>query len=147
MLIRIPTRDNLDRRGLDIDSVLCLVCQQAREDINHLFFTCSVALQIWFKVAKWVELHIHSFFSVEEQLQWVDGLTTVRSKRSILDSVCSTLLWVLWTFRNDIVFGNKKMKKEILFDSVVSFSFNWYRARNCKASISWTEWLKNPVIN
>nr|KAJ0224470.1 hypothetical protein LSAT_V11C100040180 [Lactuca sativa] len=107
VLNRNPTGDNLDRRGSDIASVLCLVA-----------------------------LHIPSFSSIEEQPQWVDGLTTVRSKRSNVDS-----------FHNDTVFGNKKMKKQILYDSIVSFSFNWYCARKCKASIIWTEWLKNPIMN
>ena len=52
-LNKIPTRVNLDRRGIDIGSVLCPVCGSDVETINHLFFTCDMVVDLWDLVARW----------------------------------------------------------------------------------------------
>ncbi|PWA36934.1 hypothetical protein CTI12_AA595210 [Artemisia annua] len=38
ILNRLPTRTNLDRQGIDIDSLLCPCCSSNEEDSNHVFF-------------------------------------------------------------------------------------------------------------
>nr|GEV29767.1 hypothetical protein [Tanacetum cinerariifolium] len=43
MLNKLPTRVNLDRRGIDVDSLLCLVFHEDVETVNHLFFSYEVA--------------------------------------------------------------------------------------------------------
>ncbi|GJX71210.1 RNA-directed DNA polymerase, eukaryota [Tanacetum coccineum] len=40
---RLPTRVNLSRRGVLLDSHLCPLCNAAMEDVQHVFFRCDVA--------------------------------------------------------------------------------------------------------
>ena len=49
----LPTRFNLSRRGMEIDSLTCPVCKSGVETSNHLFFQCSMAKQLLCKVAAW----------------------------------------------------------------------------------------------
>nr|GEV17373.1 RNA-directed DNA polymerase, eukaryota, reverse transcriptase zinc-binding domain protein [Tanacetum cinerariifolium] len=51
--------------------------------------------------------------------------------------------WHVWTFRNKLLFEDKKPSKAIIFDDVVSRSYYWCKFR-CKASFSWDDWLKIP---
>nr|GEU66210.1 RNA-directed DNA polymerase, eukaryota, reverse transcriptase zinc-binding domain protein [Tanacetum cinerariifolium] len=37
-----PTRFNISCRGIDIESIMCLICVNGAESVNHLFFTCSL---------------------------------------------------------------------------------------------------------
>lgn len=49
----LHTRLNLSKRGLDIPSLVCHMCDNGVESVNHLFFTCSVALALLEKVSRW----------------------------------------------------------------------------------------------
>nr|GFA68547.1 RNA-directed DNA polymerase, eukaryota, reverse transcriptase zinc-binding domain protein [Tanacetum cinerariifolium]GFB07369.1 RNA-directed DNA polymerase, eukaryota, reverse transcriptase zinc-binding domain protein [Tanacetum cinerariifolium] len=44
---RLPNRLNLSSRGLDIDSISCIVCNGHVESNDHIFFTCDTAVAIW----------------------------------------------------------------------------------------------------
>ncbi|PWA39984.1 hypothetical protein CTI12_AA566940 [Artemisia annua] len=48
---RVPTRFNLDLRGIDVDSTRCLVCDEAIEKSQHLFVECTIASSLWSMVA------------------------------------------------------------------------------------------------
>ncbi|GJZ65651.1 RNA-directed DNA polymerase, eukaryota, reverse transcriptase zinc-binding domain protein [Tanacetum coccineum] len=53
LLNKLPSRVNLDRRGIDIPSILCPICQEDVETANHLFFTCEMASSLWSMLANW----------------------------------------------------------------------------------------------
>ncbi|GKA99799.1 RNA-directed DNA polymerase, eukaryota, partial [Tanacetum coccineum] len=42
----LPTRFNLSRRGMDIDTLMCPVCKGGVETTSHLFFQCVMSKQI-----------------------------------------------------------------------------------------------------
>ncbi|GJZ17316.1 RNA-directed DNA polymerase, eukaryota [Tanacetum coccineum] len=46
----LSTKLNISRRGLDIDSILCPMCESAVESSRHTFFTCHIAREIFRKV-------------------------------------------------------------------------------------------------
>ena len=52
-LNKISTRDNLDKRGIDIHSLLCPVCDLEIESVGHLFFSCQMARGIWKQIGRW----------------------------------------------------------------------------------------------
>ncbi|GKD62672.1 RNA-directed DNA polymerase, eukaryota, reverse transcriptase zinc-binding domain protein, partial [Tanacetum coccineum] len=39
----LPTRFNISRRGMEIDSILCPFCDAAVESTSHIFFKCNIA--------------------------------------------------------------------------------------------------------
>nr|GEX65334.1 RNA-directed DNA polymerase, eukaryota [Tanacetum cinerariifolium] len=41
----LPTRFNLVRRGINVESCVCPVCSSGEEDINHTLFRCDLAQQ------------------------------------------------------------------------------------------------------
>nr|GEU44526.1 protein MOR1 isoform X1 [Tanacetum cinerariifolium] len=67
------------------------------------------------------------------------------NKKAITEVVCSVVLRALWNFRNDMIFGDIHPKCSILYDKVVEFSFRWYSSRNKLSSISWSNWIQNPI--
>ncbi|GJU73340.1 RNA-directed DNA polymerase, eukaryota, reverse transcriptase zinc-binding domain protein [Tanacetum coccineum] len=44
-----PTRLNLDKRGIDLDSVLCPICNDNSESEDHIFVECCIAKSTWFE--------------------------------------------------------------------------------------------------
>ncbi|GKA04369.1 RNA-directed DNA polymerase, eukaryota, reverse transcriptase zinc-binding domain protein [Tanacetum coccineum] len=46
LLNKLPSRVNLDRKGIDVVSILCPICQEDVETANHIFFTCEMAKEL-----------------------------------------------------------------------------------------------------
>ncbi|XP_071713025.1 uncharacterized protein [Rutidosis leptorrhynchoides] len=44
---RIPVRMELDKRGVDLESILCPLCNDVSEFVEHAIFSCKCVLEIW----------------------------------------------------------------------------------------------------
>ncbi|GJW39205.1 RNA-directed DNA polymerase, eukaryota, reverse transcriptase zinc-binding domain protein [Tanacetum coccineum] len=150
-LNRIPTRVNLDRRGIDIGSVLCPVCDRDVETSNHLFFSSEMVVDLWVLVARWWELDISVTSLVSEWVAWIDSVRVPSKVRNCLDVVVLTLMWSIWCFRNKLLFSFTKSVKAILWDFTQSQSFLWISARNHKFHVYWIDWVqisqRNQTMN
>ncbi|KAL4569525.1 hypothetical protein LXL04_025165 [Taraxacum kok-saghyz] len=113
---------------------------------THLFVGCDLAVVLWPKVAMWLEVDIPSFINVEAIFTLVDQLFTYRKRREVVDTVCCTLLWIMWNYRHAVLFSDSVPKKSALFDSVVDYSFDWFLNRNSSISISRNSWTLNLTL-
>ena len=141
----LPTRLNISRRGMDIDSILCPMCDKAVDSTRHLFFNCHVSNEILRKISRWWDIEYKEVSSYEEWLDWLLSLRLSRKHKQLFEGICYVLWWHVWSFRNRSIFGRRNSFKAAIFDDVVSRSFNWCRYRS-KTSFSWIEWHKNPHL-
>ncbi|GKA00653.1 RNA-directed DNA polymerase, eukaryota [Tanacetum coccineum] len=141
----IPTRLNLSRRGLDIQSILCANCNKEVESTNHVFFACSMARDIYQKIASWWDINYSEFSSYEEWLEWLLNMRIQSDRRNILEGVFYVMWWFVWSFRNKSIFGSSIPSKAVIFDDLVSRSYYWCKYRS-KANFNWIDWLKNPSL-
>nr|GEU40740.1 RNA-directed DNA polymerase, eukaryota [Tanacetum cinerariifolium] len=141
----LPTRFNLSRRGIDIGSLMCPLCDVGIETSTHLFFICNIADQIYYKIARWWNVTYEGFTSYTEWLGWLALLRHSIKLKALLEGVFYNTWWFLWGFRNKIMFDSNSPSKAVLFDNIVSSSFTWCRSR-CKAAFTWNDWLKNPYL-
>nr|GEX03180.1 RNA-directed DNA polymerase, eukaryota, reverse transcriptase zinc-binding domain protein [Tanacetum cinerariifolium] len=51
---RIPTRVNLDYRGIDLYSIRCPVCDDDLETEEHILVNCVVAKNTWAEILNWI---------------------------------------------------------------------------------------------
>ncbi|GJZ69976.1 RNA-directed DNA polymerase, eukaryota, reverse transcriptase zinc-binding domain protein [Tanacetum coccineum] len=59
-LNRLPSRVNLDWKGINVGSILCPICHDDVETVNHIFFNCGMAKDLWALLAKWWEMDYQS---------------------------------------------------------------------------------------
>nr|GEW58242.1 RNA-directed DNA polymerase, eukaryota [Tanacetum cinerariifolium] len=52
----LPTRWNISRRGINISSILCPLCELVVETSKHLFFECAVVKDIFRKICYWWDM-------------------------------------------------------------------------------------------
>lgn len=50
---RLPTIINLDKRGMDLHSTRCPMCDEDQETELHIFGKCKVAVVLWNMVSNW----------------------------------------------------------------------------------------------
>ncbi|XP_040866062.1 uncharacterized protein [Glycine max] len=53
---RLPTRDNLRRKQVELHEYLCPFCRTMEESACHLFFHCRKVLPVWWESLSWVNL-------------------------------------------------------------------------------------------
>nr|KAJ0193295.1 hypothetical protein LSAT_V11C800404310 [Lactuca sativa] len=116
LLDRLPTRENLVERNIDISSLLFPSCDSQVEDSNHVFVHCEVAEEVWRRVFKWLDLPFPLFNSVADLFFRVDSFTSSHEKKKSLEVIMLTSIWMIWMFRNSVVFQNTKTKRSSIFD-------------------------------
>lgn len=77
--------------------------------------------------------------SFKEWLSWVD--TQRGSRRVRLEVIMVTVVWMIWRYRNALLFDEARIRKNMLFDSIVLFSFNWLKNRDSNSDVVWNSWL------
>ncbi|GJX31272.1 RNA-directed DNA polymerase, eukaryota, reverse transcriptase zinc-binding domain protein [Tanacetum coccineum] len=141
----LPTRFNLSRRGIDIESISCPICDCGVETSSHLFFRCSLSRQIVSKILLWWDVPYVEVESYAEWLEWLGSVRMSASLKLMFEGVFSVFWWLLWSFRNKTVFETSSPSKSILFDDVVSSSFHWSRSRS-NFKFSRDEWYMYPHL-
>nr|GEW86803.1 transposon TX1 uncharacterized [Tanacetum cinerariifolium] len=68
---RMPTRINLDHRGIALDSVRCPMCDDDLETEDHVFVTCKIAADVW----KQLQHHV----MLRKRNEWI-GIQCVSNK-------------------------------------------------------------------
>nr|GEY55309.1 RNA-directed DNA polymerase, eukaryota [Tanacetum cinerariifolium] len=74
-LNKLPSRVNLERKGVEISSILCPSCHLDVETVNHIFFNCELAKDLWSLLNKWWEVDI---LVCANSSDWYDLLDDVR---------------------------------------------------------------------
>nr|GEZ96900.1 RNA-directed DNA polymerase, eukaryota [Tanacetum cinerariifolium] len=110
----LPTRFNIPRRGISIDSILCANCDTGVEMSRHLFFSCRMAQEVMKLIARWWNVPESDFDSYEEWLAWFANVRLPLKNKNMLEGVFYVLRWLLWWFRNKTIFEDKTPKKAII---------------------------------
>ncbi|GJW98630.1 RNA-directed DNA polymerase, eukaryota [Tanacetum coccineum] len=135
-LDKLPSRFNLSLRGIDIPSIICPICSSAGESCSHLLFSCNLARLILRKVARWWELDIPDFHSYEDWLAWLISLRISKGLNKVLEGVFYVMWWVIWKFRNQVLFSSSQPRLGLIFNEIVLLSFTWCSSR-CKNKFDW----------
>ncbi|GJZ09776.1 reverse transcriptase domain, reverse transcriptase zinc-binding domain protein [Tanacetum coccineum] len=64
--MRLPVHEELDKKGIDLDMVLCPCCDSVVESCEHSLVMCSMAMGVWEKVHSWWKLGGVNAFSIRD---------------------------------------------------------------------------------
>ncbi|GKE29247.1 RNA-directed DNA polymerase, eukaryota, reverse transcriptase zinc-binding domain protein, partial [Tanacetum coccineum] len=111
---RLPTRANIDKRGIDIHSILCPFCEEQIEDEDHIF-ALYTALNV-------LEMADDGDLNFGEKIS------------SLFDVVVLCAIWWIWRARNLLVFQAVKVNMINIIDDIIATSYLWIKNR-AKCSI------------
>lgn len=101
-LNKIPTIVNLDKRGIDIGSARCPICDLDVKAFNHIFFSCGMTLKLWNFFTTWWELDIPVFSSILDWLACIDHMrlrvNDNDNDKRCFDVACLTIFRLIWSF-------------------------------------------------
>ncbi|KAJ9566895.1 hypothetical protein OSB04_002861 [Centaurea solstitialis] len=124
---RIPTREVLDKMGIELNSLLCTGCSEAIETADHALFSCKAVKNIWTAAAKWWRVDLSTTNSIFELLERAAD----SDKPRLWEEVSWAIIYLVWSFRNRVVFDNYNRKLEDLFFEFQSKCYDWIARRLC----------------
>ena len=105
---RIPTREVLDKMGINMNSVICPRCSRETESINHALFRCEEVIKMWQRVARWWNVDVEHIDSVGElRTMSSDAVENVRTPK-LWKEMLWHFLYLVWSHRNRLVFKKEQ---------------------------------------
>ncbi|GKB53244.1 RNA-directed DNA polymerase, eukaryota, partial [Tanacetum coccineum] len=80
----LPTRFNISRRGIDIESLSCVNCDVGIETNDHLFFACNTAKKISKLINRWWDVPFMDINSYGEWRSWIDNVKMPKKNKSMI---------------------------------------------------------------
>ncbi|XP_076924840.1 uncharacterized protein LOC143587430 [Bidens hawaiensis] len=90
LLDRLSTRINLSRKGFDIPSILCPICLNSVEVLDHIFGGCHLASKIWNAIGRWLEVSLPGDKGPKSILEWLDSSRWVKKKKDVIEVIIYT---------------------------------------------------------
>ncbi|GJT47412.1 RNA-directed DNA polymerase, eukaryota, reverse transcriptase zinc-binding domain protein [Tanacetum coccineum] len=106
----LPTRFNISRRGIDIDSLVCVNCDRGVETSRHLFFEYCMAKQVTQLINRWWNVSDMEIDSYEWWKTWSVNIRMPSRNKKMLEGVYYVMWWLIWSFRNKKIFEDKRRR-------------------------------------
>ncbi|KAL4582317.1 hypothetical protein LXL04_006864 [Taraxacum kok-saghyz] len=147
-LNRLPTRVNLQRRGMCLPSPNCPWCHTVEESAQHIFAECRSAKELLALTASWCTSITFppSIIGIDDIL--IQQRHSKNSKKAeIWEVVSRVFLWTLWNYRNGMVFeGSVKTNTQLLLE-IKLVAYNWIRSRSLNFKhVIWLNWFSDPTF-
>ncbi|GJR28708.1 retrotransposon protein, putative, ty1-copia subclass [Tanacetum coccineum] len=88
----LPSRFNISRRGIPLDSINCGICDLGVETVSHLFFSCDLVRQLSILIARWWCVPYVGVESYAEWVAWLNSLRLPSKNKSMLEGV----FYIMW---------------------------------------------------
>ncbi|XP_022003475.1 uncharacterized protein LOC110900926 [Helianthus annuus] len=143
---RIPVATNLISRGVSLHSSNCKICCVEPENEEHLFVGCPLAEALWLMISNWSGVDVSSITSVTNLIK--DGWTRAGNKleKKIYTLIIYAAFWIIWKYRNEVIFRSLKKRTADLFEEIMILSFDWVKHRAKKVDVIWDKWRVNPFL-
>ncbi|XP_071734216.1 uncharacterized protein [Rutidosis leptorrhynchoides] len=143
---KIPVRLELDKRGIDLHSVRCPLCDDDLESVDHSVIFCNRVYDIWNRVYNWWNLGNVPTSSLEELLNIDQTNQGSKQGRMILQAICWTCAYLVWKNRKSLIFQNKAWNSPVSLNEIQVKSFEWNSNRAKGRNFDWQTWIRNPSI-
>ena len=123
-----PTRFNLWFLGIYSVFLTCAMCKNCLQYIYHTMYQCIIAIKVWKSVVMWFDLKIPFQLPPIECLDFVNSQGNLHKAKDILFTIIYTARWE-WRFHNEPIFRPGMKRFVGIVDSIIHFSYLWYRNR------------------
>ncbi|XP_071738646.1 uncharacterized protein [Rutidosis leptorrhynchoides] len=122
---RLPVLIELDKRGIDLYSVRCSLCDGDIESVDHSILSCKLASEVWSKVFDWWGLPFHSNLDIGEIFSEQPSLTSSAQRSKIWQAVTWICGYLIWGNRNQKVFKGKSWNAPMALCEIQVKTHEW----------------------
>nr|GFD42827.1 RNA-directed DNA polymerase, eukaryota, reverse transcriptase zinc-binding domain protein [Tanacetum cinerariifolium] len=103
---RLPVLVEIDRRGIDLDFVLCPSCGNSVETCAYSLITCDLAMGVWDKIFNWWKVRSINAFTIDEFFSSNACVNVPKYFSCVWQAVIWSTGYYTWNERNARVFDN-----------------------------------------
>jgi hypothetical protein len=146
LLDRIPTRTNLEKRGmLPVGAPWeCLGCVGMCENSTHLFLHCPCVMWVWGEIFKWLGISIIISPSLPLLFEMVKGAARNAKIRRGYLLIWHASLWSIWKARNCAIFATGIFSPRAIVEEIKVVSWKWGLVRLKVSPCMFYEWVLDP---
>ncbi|XP_071702815.1 uncharacterized protein [Rutidosis leptorrhynchoides] len=134
----------LDKRGIDLHSVRCPICDNDTESVDHSLATCNDASELWRRVLDWWGVCGVQSVNVTDLLKGCVLNSSSDVGKRLWQAVTWTCVYIIWKNRNQLVFKKKRWNVPVTLNEIQIKSYEWATKRCRDKTIEWERWLHNP---
>ena len=124
----LPTMVNLNRRGIQVD-VLCPICKNEEEGVEHAILNCELAKAVW---SKWRD-NPGNF--LESKCDMSDLALTIISQGTQCDlENFFGVAWAIWYHRHQLIFEASKTTADQVWGTTIRMVEDFKTANNSAAA-------------
>ncbi|CAI8612012.1 unnamed protein product [Vicia faba] len=143
---KIPTRDNLVKRGILVESQNpCPFGCCSEESVAHTFFECPLAWTAWSEVLRWLSfssvIHNSAFQNFIQFAGFSIRGRVFKDRISVLWFAC---LWTIWKRRNKQIFGISERRRIPSIFDIQETSWKWLKSKVGGFSNSLNQFISYP---
>lgn len=128
---RLPVYTNLRARGIWPAEVqmCCKVCNSdADESMAHIFFHCTLAIQVWEKLCTWIDIQLPA--RALELADFVLLAHVFTNHFSVFGHLFwQGTIWLLWKNRNNCIFQDTKKSAQEILEQLKFNSWSWIKCK------------------
>ncbi|XP_035839067.1 uncharacterized protein LOC118486611 [Helianthus annuus] len=138
---KIPSAVALRNRGMNIQDVMCKICDECEETAVHILLRCNFAKRVWSEVTKWTKTPmVNTEGNLTDVLQVFLDSQRCRNVKKCLHAIAVQSMWKLWINRNDRIFAGRNRSVQMIMEEIKDSSLNGVLQRSKHRSISKQEW-------
>ncbi|XP_071727983.1 uncharacterized protein [Rutidosis leptorrhynchoides] len=143
---RLPTRVELDKKGMDLGTIRCPVCDDGIKTVDHSFILCKFALEAWKRVFGWWNMGNFNNLSINEAFMGEGSSFSTKIEMKLWQATEWVTGYMIWKNKNTRTFMKSKPNYDMVFKEIQLKSFEWLSNRLKDRALEWDPWLANPMI-
>ncbi|XP_021991610.1 uncharacterized protein LOC110888390 [Helianthus annuus] len=144
-LDRLPTREALFKRKLNIPDLSCPFCESVQESSIHIIVSCGFSFGVWSQIWSWCRIFGLGVDSVQDLLRMDYVYNKSKWEKKVLRGITMATCWLIWHERNKKIFQNSKPQVVEIVATVKALCFFWLKHRSRFKDIVWDDWVKYPL--
>ena len=112
LIDRIPTREALVRRGVQMESTVCVLCRIKEESSQHLFIECVFAQRVWSLCQKWLEIVLMQNNEIKSHFESFICSQASGKQNLVWKGIWAAVIRGIWDQRNSILFNQGVVEVE-----------------------------------
>ena len=144
LLDRLPTKNNLIRRGVIISSPLCVFCQATDESTQDLFCECAHTQRVWSLCYKWIGVVLAQHNELKCHFETFHLMQFTSKQNQLWKSMWVAIVRCILDQRNNIIFKQGVPDAEEIFHSAQLVSWLWLKHKIKLFTFALSDWILNP---
>jgi len=143
-LEKLPTKDKLLAKGVQLQHNLCDLCGTHEETIVHLFFSCRVAQMVWNMCDRW--LRVCNVHHINPRANFNHfHLANLNSRQNLAwRGMWLATIGEIWNHRNGVIFKQRKVDPIEIFSHAQMVAWVWMKHKIPTTSFSYSDWILSP---